>query len=177
MLTIEHTESIVKLMHAARLRIKYPKIRLQSDDITIQLSVAGHKAQIPNSVNITDGKPFGESKFYGRILPDGQLKLRIESDIITHELKLFAENPTGYAKLYGKLHGNCMFCSRELSDPQSVVVGYGPICASHYGLPHGDIDTEIANELAEIEMPMPEIKLQLNLIACPNCGTKIEVNK
>ena len=174
MLNLEHTEAIVKLMHAAKLNIQYPKIRLQSDDVTIQLSVAGIKAQMPNSINITDGKPFGQSKFYGRILADGQLKLRIESDIIEHELELFAENPTGYAKLYSSVTGNCMFCARTLTDPQSVAVGYGPICAGHYGLPHGDIETEVANELAQIEMPMPEIKLQSSLLTCPSCGFVIQ---
>ena len=163
MLTHIHTEAIVKLMHTARLHIEWPKIRLQcldnlSMDMTIQLSIAGNKAKFPNSINITNGKPFGEGKFYGRILTDGQLKLRIESDIIERELELFAENPTGYAKLYSNATGNCMFCTRLLTDPQSVAVGYGPICANHYDLPHGEIDPVIANELAQIEIPIEENK-------------------
>jgi len=169
MLTQIHTEAIVKLMHTAKLHIAWPKIRLHSlinngikdEELTIQLSVAGNKAQFPNSINITDGKPYGESKFYGRILVDGQLKLRIESDIIEHELELFAENPAGYAKLYSDVTGNCMFCSRLLTDPQSVVVGYGPVCAAHYGLPHGNIETKVAKELAQVEMPMPDVDFKL----------------
>lgn len=182
MLEHTHTEAIVQLMHMARLHIQYPKVRLHSlinngikdEELILQLSVAGNKAHFPNSINITDGKSFGESKFYGRILTNGQLMLRIKSDIIEHELELFAENPAGYAKLYSDVTGNCMFCRRLLTDPQSVAVGYGAICAGHYGLPHGDIETEVANEMAQIEMSMPEIKLPTSLIICPNCGTEIK---
>ncbi len=35
----------------------------------------------------------------------------------------------------GRGTGSCCFCARELTDARSVTVGYGPICAGHYGLP------------------------------------------
>lgn len=161
MLTRIHTQAIVKLMQTAKLHIEYPKVRLQSDDITIQLSVAGPHAKMPNSINITDSKAFEVGQFYGRIKPDGELMLvhmatNLDT-LIKHELKLFAEQPTQYAKLYSNVTGNCMFCCRELTDPQSVAVGYGPVCAGNFGLPHGEVEKEIANDIAQIEMEMPEV--------------------
>lgn len=34
---------------------------------------------------------------------------------------------------------NCSFCGLHLTNPQSVVVGYGPICADNWGLPWGEV--------------------------------------
>ena len=154
--------TIVNLMHKAKLHIAYPKIRLQSENLVIQLSVAGNKARQPNSINITDGKSYPNNKYFGHILPNGTLKWSYgttiqETDLISHELELFAKMPTKYAKMYSSATGNCMFCAKTLTDPQSVAVGYGPICAAHFGLPHGEIDQQVANDMAQIEMEMPEL--------------------
>lgn len=162
MLTRIHTQAIVKLTQTAKLHIEYPKVRLQSEGITIQLSVAGPHARVPDSINITDGKSFGSSTFYGRIFKDGEIVLvnnvtNKTALIIYHELELFAEQPTQYAKLYSNVTGNCMFCCRELTDPQSVAVGYGSVCASNFGLPHGEVEKEIAEDIAQIKMEMPEV--------------------
>lgn len=167
MFTQTHAKAIVDLMHKAKLHIDYPKVRLQSKAFMLQLSVAGPSANMPNSINITDGKPFGSSTFYGRIFPDGIVKFSLKTsvikiEIISHELELFAEAPTEYAKLYSNTTGNCMFCTKTLTDPQSVVVGYGPICAAHYGLPHGEIDKQVANDMTQIEMSLDKLdKLQI----------------
>jgi hypothetical protein len=32
------------------------------------------------------------------------------------------------ARAYGKLHGRCAICGKELSDPKSVSQGIGPVC-------------------------------------------------
>src|SRR6185436_1560785 len=42
------------------------------------------------------------------------------------------------AVAHGHTTGNCSFCARDLTDPRSTSVGYGPICAQHFGLPWGD---------------------------------------
>ena len=158
--------TIVNLMHKAKLHIAYPKVRLQSEDLTIQLSVAGNKARQPNSINITDGKSYPSNKYFGHILPNGILKWSYgttiqETDLISHELELFAETPTKYAKMYSSATGNCMFCAKTLTDPQSVAVGYGQICAAHFGLSHGEINQQVANDMAQIEMEMPELTSEI----------------
>jgi hypothetical protein len=53
-------------------------------------------------------------------------------------LVALAADPAGVASKFGKLHGKCCFCHKSLSDPASTAVGYGKVCASHYGLPWGD---------------------------------------
>jgi len=37
------------------------------------------------------------------------------------------------ARTFGKLHGFCVNCARDLDDDRSLAVGYGPVCAKHYG--------------------------------------------
>jgi hypothetical protein len=41
------------------------------------------------------------------------------------------------AAAYGHTHGNCIACSRDLTDDRSLAVGYGPVCANKYGWPWG----------------------------------------
>lgn len=47
------------------------------------------------------------------------------------------------AAQFGRDHGNCIFCSKDLtderSDPGKGGVGYGPKCAVKYGLPWGEV--------------------------------------
>lgn len=45
-----------------------------------------------------------------------------------------AADPERAAVAYGKLLGSCSCCGRELSDPESVARGIGPICAANWGL-------------------------------------------
>ncbi len=159
--------AIVHLLHTAKKHIQYPKIRLQfRENLPLQLSVAGDKAKNPGSINITDGKPYGESQFYGRIHKDGTTMFNKNVGTFTitdvqEQLEKFADDPAGYAKLYSNGTGNCMFCCKQLTDPQSVVVGYGPVCAAHYNLPHGDVKNadainEVEHDLAEFDLEMPK---------------------
>jgi hypothetical protein len=49
----------------------------------------------------------------------------------------------------GRQTGSCCFCGRELTDARSVTVGYGPICAGHYGLPWGESESADPSDAAE----------------------------
>jgi len=43
-------------------------------------------------------------------------------------------NPRGEAVKHGKVTGRCSCCGRELSDPVSIEMGIGPICANNWSL-------------------------------------------
>ena len=166
----EHTKFIVDLMHSAQEHIQWPKIRFgESDGTTIQLSVAGPNSNWPGAIYITNGIGYMKpgNKFYGKIATDGRLiqskKCRdFDMRVVEEHLSHFASDPSGYAKLYGKATGNCMFCAKALTDPQSVAVGYGPICAAHYNLPHGNMDVEVANELSTMELDFNDIEIKVD---------------
>ena len=44
-----------------------------------------------------------------------------------------ASDPLSAAIRYGKVSGSCSCCGRELTDPQSIERGIGPICATKFG--------------------------------------------
>lgn len=155
-MSVKYT-TIVELFALASKELQYPRIRLMNN---VTLVKAGINAKVQNSINITDGKPYGENQWYGRIIPDGSLDLSSrcsdsQMNLVQHELQSFMENPYEYAKMYGKANANCMYCGKTLTDPQSVAVGYGPVCAAHYGLPHGELEQKVANELSQVEMELP----------------------
>ena len=45
-----------------------------------------------------------------------------------------AQDPRGVAVQYGRDTGICACCGRTLTDPASIEVGIGPICAEKWGL-------------------------------------------
>jgi hypothetical protein len=121
--------------------LKYPALMLQlPDGRPIRLKMSGSGGKAPGTVNITDGRPFGENIWYGRVDPGGQwapsktVDPRTLGQLATLLKKLSAD-PVNTAAEYGKLVGRCCFCGSPLTDDKSVSVGYGPVCAKHWGLP------------------------------------------
>ncbi len=130
----------IALFDKARETLKFPKIVLRVDGVDIKLSVAGERAKVPGSINIASGR-YGEGGgWYGRITRDGQWQPARDAASVPNlgeYLARFAAEPAKVAAEYGKLTGNCCFCSKALSDARSTAVGYGSTCARNYGLPWG----------------------------------------
>ena len=80
---------------------------------------------------------------YGRIVDGEYLRGKDASQEIVDAIIAFDADPEGVAKAYAARVGSCSFCCRDLVDPRSLAVGYGPVCAENYGLPWGEeaIDT------------------------------------
>jgi len=53
---------------------------------------------------------------------------------ILEALLEIAKSPAEALRVKGKETGRCCCCGRELTDPESVAAGIGPICASTWGL-------------------------------------------
>lgn len=49
-------------------------------------------------------------------------------------IEAVAVDPMGQAVMYGRAVGRCSCCGRELTDPKSIEMGIGPICAEKWGL-------------------------------------------
>jgi hypothetical protein len=134
--------AIKALFDRARAHLKHPAIVLNVDNVgPIKLSVAGAKARVPGSINVATAAPYGQSTWYGRILDSGDFEAsprETTPPALTSKLVCFAADPAGVAAEHGRLTGNCCFCNRQLTDARSTAVGYGPICADHYGLAWGE---------------------------------------
>lgn len=126
--------ALVRFLEAAKARgLKYPKVRfLAPGGGELRLSVAGPTSKYPGSVQVVV-----RDAWVGRIDAQGVVTRGIAVDeLLLAALRHIAENPAAAAAAYGALMGRCTFCNLALTDEGSVEVGYGPICAQRYGLPH-----------------------------------------
>jgi len=116
--------------------LKWPKIRLVTpNNQTVILRRNGAKSKYPGTIAVTDDRPFGSNSYFGRIETDGRLipGWNLNSDV-QNLLESLDSNPVDVASKYGHLTGHCCFCELPLKDARSTAVGYGPVCADHFGL-------------------------------------------
>ena len=122
--------------------LKFPKVSLETEDgLKLRLSRAGPGAKVPGSITLTDGKPYGENVWYGRVLKTGVVETsRSFTSGVKDLLAAFNDDPVKVAKTSGMLTGNCCFCRKLLTTGESLTAGYGPVCADKYALPWGEVD-------------------------------------
>jgi hypothetical protein len=115
--------------------LKTPSITIDVAGLgAVNLSLAGEQSRNPGHLYIKVGDVYA-----GKVAPDGTWQPTREAPAgLVTALSDLGDNLADRAAAYGRETGSCCFCSRELTDPRSVSVGYGPICAGHYGLPWGE---------------------------------------
>lgn len=126
---------LVQFLAAAKARgLKFPKARFLAPDgrSEMLLSLAGPTSQTPGALVV---KVRG---FYAMsVLPSGEPRGPRSGDAsLAGTLIAIAVDPAAAAKAYGALTCSCSFCGLPLTDEGSVEVGYGPVCAKKWGLPH-----------------------------------------
>lgn len=140
------------LQRAADAQKRAPNIVLERDGQRVQLRLAGERSSQPGAVNVTDGRPYGQNQWFGRINPDGRFTASRTCTPVVRQLLLdLAADPAAVAGQHGVATGSCCFCSRELSDKRSRSVGYGQTCAGKFGLPWGDTSAADAADAAAKE--------------------------
>lgn len=150
---------VIAMFDRAKAHLKNPKIRLMVDGQTIQLSIAGPKSKNAGAINVTDGGAYMNNRWFGKITRDGVFEqaMRFTPPAgLVELLRDFAANPEDVAAAYGKLTGSCCMCHATLTDPRSTAVGFGAICAAHWGLEYPTI-SEVRNGA-----PAPARKFRLD---------------
>ena len=130
---------VYSMFEKAASHLTYPKIHLHTAaGRTLKIYVSGARSRMPGVVNVVDSS---DNTWYGRVHADGKWEKGNISDEalgdVSALLSALAKEPERVAAEYGKLTGHCCFCSRSLKDDRSTDVGYGPVCASRYGLKWG----------------------------------------
>ena len=114
--------------------LKWPTLRLQflEDKIAVSITKGGHA---PGSLAIK-----ANGTFVGCVRPTGEVTGQLTNNLPLQDYLLSISTDkatlTREAVLYGKLTNSCSFCGLELTHDYSVMVGYGPICAEKWDLPH-----------------------------------------
>lgn len=136
---------LLEIFEKAAEKLKRPAIVVATPVGAVKLSLAGAKAKFPGTINVAEDAPFGEGKFFGRITKAGALTPGFKGCPVelVEFLTAFAQEPAKMAAKHGHTTGACCFCSKKLTDPKSLAVGYGPTCADHYGLPWGEASYEL----------------------------------
>ena len=136
---------LYEIFEKAAEKLKRPAIVVATPVGDVRLSLAGKQAKLPGTVNVAEVGPFGEARFYGRITKEGALTPGFKGCPVelVEFLTAFAQEPAKMAAAHGHATGGCCFCSKKLTDPKSLAVGYGPTCAEHYGLPWGEASYEL----------------------------------
>ena len=70
--------------------------------------------------------------YVGKITANGNLIGNASEDVL-NLLEDANDNLLQLAKIYGHETGTCSICARTLSDPLSIQMGIGPICAKRFG--------------------------------------------
>lgn len=114
--------------------LKFPKIRLLSEQGTyVQLNFKPDTQEI--DVYRDGWQGHGKRKFIGWLKEDTIVP---HNDGMDEDVRLTIQSlsldPAAVAKAMANKLGVCMYCGKRLSDAHSKEMGYGKICAAHYGL-------------------------------------------
>lgn len=73
-----------------------------------------------------------QPKYLGKVTPR-RMDSRLSDDVKSVILEA-AQHPLAAAIRYGRETGRCSCCGRDLTNPDSIAAGIGPICREKYGL-------------------------------------------
>jgi hypothetical protein len=136
--TVGDFSGVIALFNAAASKLKSPRITLQiAQDVPLALSLCGPNSKTPGSISLSDGGPYKNNRYYGRVSPNGVWVQARDNDEDTMTaigiiLTAIADDPARMVADYGHKTGRCGFCQLPLSDPNSTAVGYGQKCASNW---------------------------------------------
>lgn len=126
---------ILELFETAHANLKYPKLLFSIEGQDVKIQRAGAKSKHKGCLNLTDGKAYGENKWFGRINTDGSITVSgLMTDAILALLLALDKAPAETIEKYGKATGNCVCCGLPLTN--SAVIGYGEKCAANWNLPY-----------------------------------------
>lgn len=73
-------------------------------------------------------------EYLGKVMGGKFIAVKAATDEHKATLNAIAADPSKVARDYGKETGSCCCCGRELTDPTSIAMGIGPVCADNWGL-------------------------------------------
>lgn len=122
-----------RLRCAADTGLKYPKIRIGEFVIAYRISREAAQTEYLwvecEAGNLCKYTPSTDKcKLVSKVLSGPEEKKLMET------LAELLSNLDESIVAYGRETGNCACCGRELTNPESVALGIGPICASKFGV-------------------------------------------
>lgn len=146
---------IVALMAHAGKRVENPAIYWNLPEARVVARYVAKTGRI--YIVDRDRKYFNEKFQKEKFVPycfldqDGRVStysgfVKVQDALLT-KLRAFEADPHKAGAVEGHVTGNCCFCTLKLTTAESVTRGYGPKCASYYGLPWGKSGATVAGLL------------------------------
>jgi len=107
------------------------RLTLRFAGIKVKPSRDGGALWVTSATETEEGRYGLQPKYLGKITPTA-MDSRLSDDVKSVLIEAAAD-PLTAAIRYGKVSGECSCCGRELTDPQSIKRGIGPICATKFG--------------------------------------------
>lgn len=108
--------------------LKYPRITLAG----FNFSPAGPHTRNPGAIYVVRGARRAGT-YLGKVLAGRFTPSRDCEPATQAQVAEVLADPLKAVTAYGVLTGSCAICSRELTDPVSVALGIGPVCAGRFG--------------------------------------------
>lgn len=137
---IGKVSKIIDLFNMSAKKLKNPKIRFYDEEteqcfFLVLPKNTRYRGEYLAIYTQRYSEYIGKMTYDGEFIPFRGSKEKTR-DIVEANLKELAQFPIEKVRAYGHKFNHCCFCGKELSDAESVKMGYGPICAKHFGLPH-----------------------------------------
>lgn len=119
------SDRLLEAFQAARDNgLKFPKLRFGGLTIT----KAKDTSKNPGALYVKSNGEYVGKVVTGKFVCTRECPGEIQTQVVA-----VINDPAGAAKLSGLQTGSCSCCGRELTDPESVAAGIGPICARKWG--------------------------------------------
>lgn len=107
--------------------LKRPKLRIAN----VQFSLAPATGRNAGCIYVVRAE---DDTYLGKITPEDKfIRARECTDADAEVVARVAADPAAAATAHGHEYGQCSCCGRELTNPESVARGIGPICADRWG--------------------------------------------
>lgn len=105
--------------------IQRPKLRLGD----FKFSPAPATGKNPGAIYIKAQ----DNTYLGKVAGGKLFTVAIVGADVERDIANVINDPAAAAVAYGKRWGKCSVCNRDLTDPESVSKGIGPVCAERFG--------------------------------------------
>lgn len=139
----EHCESKLYDLFAmaAHAQLQWPSITYDTEVGTIKVFPASDNSKWNGNILFTNGENYPNTLRYAKLhMQDKLLTVFAACPVgspLYLQLRAIIADPIRQAVLEGHRTSNCCFCGLKLTSQESVLAGYGPICADNWGLPWG----------------------------------------
>jgi len=129
--------AIKNLLTTAAAHLKKPEIMLTIDSTRARVFLGENGSVIVYNPDAISGRMIAKIESNGTLTVANRIAGTEFASTLTSTLEKFAADPAKVAGEMGRLTGKCVFCNLQLTDKRSTEVGYGPVCAKHFGLAWG----------------------------------------